>query len=744
MSDPNPTRINAPIPLRPLDPESNEAHALKYAERGWRVFPVYEATSDGGCSCPAGKACDKPGKHPDSKLVRKGHLDATTDPKKIHRWFMTSPTRNIGIATGDLIIVADVDARSGGLETFATLEAKNSPADTLRATTSGDGFHLYYKAPTDVEMLHSGPHKIDGIPQGIDFKIKGYVVAPPSLHKSGEQYAWVNYEVLPAELPNWLREIIPASDPTTSAPFMPVEHALLDLAYERIKKAAPGTGHDTVNRQAFIVGQHVGTGEITRSIAEAVLTSAFAGRNEQESLKRVLRAGLEKGIDNPKFVPNDGGNAQRLARTFGDEIAYCPAMGWLLWSGDIWEADEAGRIMERAKQVVKNIEVEASQIQNDAARKALRAHAHNSGQASKLKAMIDLARSEDNIPVTVDDLDRDPWQLGVQGGTVDLRTGLLHDAEPWELITKKTACTYDPEALCPKWERFIDWAFAGNKEVIRFIQKAIGYSLTGETSENYFFFCHGAGQNGKSTLLGTLDDLWGDYGEVADFSSFTVKQNDGPRNDIAKLKGSRLVSASEITKGKHLDEALMKQVTGGDTVTARFFRREFFSFKPTFKIWFAANDKPEIGTGDSIWVRTLLIPFTQTVAREDRNLKLRETLREEGPGILAWAVKGCLLWQKEGLTPPAVVLAASQGYRDEMDLIGNFLNDREYCAIDSKADVGVTEAWDRFKVWCDATKERSGRRKEFVSAVVVHGHEKFENNKGFRLTGFKVIDSPRY
>jgi len=178
MSDPNPTRINAPIPLRPLDPESNEAHALKYAERGWRVFPVYEATSDGGCSCPAGKACDKPGKHPDSKLVRKGHLDATTDPKKIHRWFMTSPTRNIGIATGDLIIVADVDARSGGLETFATLEAKNSPADTLRATTSGDGFHLYYKAPTDVEMLHSGPHKIDGIPQGIDFKTQGLCSRP--------------------------------------------------------------------------------------------------------------------------------------------------------------------------------------------------------------------------------------------------------------------------------------------------------------------------------------------------------------------------------------------------------------------------------------------------------------------------------------------------------------------------------------------------------------------------------------
>jgi putative DNA primase/helicase len=555
----------------------------------------------------------------------------------------------------------------------------------------------------------------------------------------------VNYDLPPADLPNWLRELIPVADPNASAPFVPVEHALLDLAYEQIKNAAPGTGHDTVNRQGFIVGQHVGTGEIPRSAAEAVLTSAFAGRNEQESLKRVLRAGLEKGMANPKFAQNDVGNSQRLASIFKGKIRYCDALGWLVWTDDgRWEPDDSGEIMVCAKKTVANIDVEASQIKNDAAQKKLRVHAHNSGQISKLKAMVDLARSESDIPASIDELDADPYLLGVASGTVDLKTGLLHEAEPWELITKKTACAYDPEALCPKWESFIDWAFAGNKEVIRFIQKSVGYSMTGETSENYFFFCHGAGQNGKSTMLGTLNDLWGDYGEVADFASFTVKQNDGPRNDIAKLKGSRLVSASEITKGKHLDEALMKQVTGGDTVTARFFRREFFSFKPTFKIWFAANDKPEIGTGDSIWVRTLLIPFTQTVAREDRNLKLREELRAEGPGILAWAVKGCLLWQKEGLTPPAAVLAASQGYRDEMDLIGNFLNDREYCAIDSKADVGVTEAWDRFKVWCDATKERSGRRKEFVSAVVVHGHEKFENNKGFRLTGFKVIDSPRY
>lgn len=737
---------NDPIPLRPGDTESNEAHALKYAERGWRVFPVYEATSDGGCSCPAGKACDKPGKHPDSKLVRKGHLDATTDPKKIHRWWTTSPTRNIGIATGDLIIVADVDARSGGLETFANLEAKNSPADTLRATTSGGGFHLYYKAPADVEMLHSGPHKIDGIPQGIDFKIKGYVVAPPSLHKSGKQYAWVNYEVPPAELPNWLREIIPASDPTTSAPFMPVEHALLDLAYERIKKAAPGTGHDTVNRQGFVVGQHVGTGEIPRSAAEAVLNSAFAGRNEQESLKRVLRAGLEKGMANPKFAQNDVGNSQRLASIFKDKIRYCDALGWLVWTDEgRWEPDDSGEIMVCAKKTVANIDIEASQIKNDAAQKKLRVHAHNSGQASKLKAMVDLARSEIDIPMSMDELDADPYLLGVASGTVDLKTGLLHEAEPWELITKKTACAYDPEALCPTWDRFFDWAFNGNERVKRFVQKAIGYSLTGDTKEDCYFFCYGSGQNGKSTMLNTLDDLWGDYGEVSDFSSFTVKQNDGPRNDIAKLKGSRLVSASEITRGKHLDEALVKQITGGDPITARFFRKEFFSFKPTFKLWFAGNDKPEItGTGDSIWGRTRLLPFTQTVAPDDRDLKLREKLRAEGPGILAWGVRGCLLWQEEGLKPPPEVLAASQGYRDEMDLIGNFLSDKDYCDLDPKADAGVVEAWDRFKAWCTATNERLCRRKEFVSAVVAHGYEKVDRNKGFRLMGFRVVGSPDY
>jgi len=642
------------------------------------------------------------------------------------------------------LLLSDVDARTGGLETLRKWEAEHGVIETLRATTSDGGCHLYFEAPADAELLHSGTFKVDGVSQGIDFKVDGYAVAPPSIHKSGERYTWVNYGVSPAPVPNWLRAFIPVGSPDSSAPFAPVEHAILDLACEMINKAVPGTGHETVNRWSFIVGQYVGRGEIARSTAEPLLTAAFAGRNEQESLKRVLRIGLEKGIAEPNFPKNDMGNAQRLAATFSGNIRHCTGFGWLIWTADgRWERDNSGEIMVCAKKTVANINVEASQIKNAVAQKALKNHALSSGQASKLKAMVELAQSELDIPITIDELDADPWLLGVANGTVDLRSGVLHDAEPWELITKKTACVYAPEGLCPKWERFFDWALAGDEALKHFVHKAIGYSLTGETKENCYFFCHGAGQNGKSTMLGTLDDLFGDYSMVTDFTSFTVKQNDGPRNDIAKMKGSRLVTASEIERGKHLNEALIKQICGGDIITARFLFKDFFDFKPTFKIWFAANDKPEIkGTGDSIWVRTLLIPFNQTVAPGDRNLKLREELRDEGPGILAWAVRGSLLWQKEGLNPPAAVLAATQEYRAEMDQVGRFLGDEEYCALDPKANVGVAEAWKHFQRWCENENERAGRRKEFIQAVINHGHDKFGNKVGIRLGGLRLRSVP--
>jgi len=306
---------------------------------------------------------------------------------------------------------------------------------------------------------------------------------------------------------------------------------------------------------------------------------------------------------------------------------------------------------------------------------------------------------------------------------------MSHDADA--LLTKLAVAPYHPEAQCPTFDAFL-WRIMGeNQDLINFVQRAAGYNLTGDTGEQCFFLCYGRGSNGKSTLLDTLRALVGDYGKQTDFSTFLQKRSDTIRNDLAALAGVRFACAIEAGEGQRLAETIIKQLTGGDSVSARFLHREFFEFKPAFKAWLAANHTPEIrGTDHAMWRRVRLIPFTVTIPDEEIDKGLGERLLlEELPGILAWAVRGCMEWQRlGGLGEPAAVLAATGEYREEMDVIAGFLSD--CCMVGDGYRVGASDLYAAYKVWAEGDGDKPLSNTKFGRRLTERGIQKERTTGG--------------
>lgn len=268
-------------------------------------------------------------------------------------------------------------------------------------------------------------------------------------------------------------------------------------------------------------------------------------------------------------------------------------------------------------------------------------------------------------------------------------------------MTRTITTPYEPIAKAEKWLTFLNRIFNGNQTLISYVQRIVGYSLTGDTSEQCLFLCHGPGANGKSVLLETISSLMGSFAQASPMTTFTSKPNDnGASNDLARMRGARLVTASETNEGVRLNEALIKKVTGQDQITARFLFSEFFDYSPQFKLWLAMNHKPVIrGVDDGIWRRIRLIPFAVIIPEKERDKNLTEKLRGELPGILAWAVQGCLNWQKNGMQTPPEVLAATEGYRSEQDVLGAFFD--ECCVLGDDYRVKTSDLWEAYKRWAE-------------------------------------------
>jgi putative DNA primase/helicase len=332
---------------------------------------------------------------------------------------------------------------------------------------------------------------------------------------------------------------------------------------------------------------------------------------------------------------------------------------------------------------------------------ALLLHAKSSESGARLEAMTRLAKPF--LTIQPERLDANQWLLNCTNGLLDLQTGALKPHNPREYISRCLPIAYEDTASCPQWERFLLHVLGGDTDLMWFLQKAIGYSLTGDTREQCLFFLYGLGQNGKSTFLHILSSLLGSYAEQTDFSTFAHKEGEGIRNDLARIRGARTVMAVEAGEGKRLDEVLVKRLTGGDTITARFLYAEYFSYTPTFKIWFAANHKPTIhGTEKAIWRRIRLIPFQVAVSEEEKDPELGKKLLDELPGILRWAVFGCRAWQVEGLLPPCSVIEATEGYKTEQDALLDYLEER--CLISEQLSVSARVLYDDYVAWCGKTK----------------------------------------
>jgi len=434
---------------------------------------------------------------------------------------------------------------------------------------------------------------------------------------------------------------------------------------------------------------------------------------------------FQEAMGNYQNTPHltDLGNAARFMTQHGPGVRYCNLWKkWLLWDGKRWLIDETQQVKRYARETVRRLYEEASAIEDPKWRKTLAAHALKSEGHASLTAMLALAQMD--CPILPTELDANRWVLNVANGTLDLQTGLLGPHVQQQMISKITPINYDATASATLWEDFLDRTFAGNQELLTWLQRAIGYSLTGETGEQSFFLCYGTGSNGKSTFLNVLRALLGEYAEQASFQTFLQVQNETVRNDLAKLQSCRFVAAIEAEQGRRLAESMIKQLTGGDPISTRFLFGEYFTFVPQFKIWLATNHKPEIrGTDHAMWRRVKLIPFLCTISEEERDEELSDKLKAELPGILAWAVRGCLDWQQWRLTPaPDIVESATASYRQEQDTLGQFIE--ECCILAQALTVPSSTLFQAYKSWCDANAEKhstqtalAGRMKErnFVS-----------------------------
>ena len=351
---------------------------------------------------------------------------------------------------------------------------------------------------------------------------------------------------------------------------------------------------------------------------------------------------------------------------------------WFIWDGRRWRIDDTNEIYRCAKDVIRAIHRDASLAADDEI-KALARWAIASESDYTLKGTISLTRSEPGISITTDQLDANPWILNTPGGTVNLKTGNIRPAHQEDLITKITSTPVDMEADCPQWKRVILEIMDNNQVMVDYLQRALGYSLTGDVSEHAMFLCYGSGRNGKNTILDTVKSLLGDYAWVVDPKCF-LSGRDGHPTSLAALAGRRFVPTDEVDDGEKLAEGLIKRVTGNKTLNARFMRQDEFEFLIQFKLWFACNHKPEVkGTDEGIWSRLRLIPFNVYFPPEKRIKGLSEILvQEEGPAILGWLINGCRKWLRGGLNEPQSVLDATKEYRSEQDVLSAFL---EECCV---------------------------------------------------------------
>lgn len=389
---------------------------------------------------------------------------------------------------------------------------------------------------------------------------------------------------------------------------------------------------------------------------------------------------LEPATDYGARLRTDAGNGLRIIDAFGNLLRYVDEQHqWLIWDGTHWTPDKTRWIEDVAKQALYRISDECQKcIEDDVEIEQIRSWQMASQNLSRLRAAIDSASSHRRIAATPEMFDRDPDLLNVLNCTIDLRTGLPKPYDQDDMISKIAPVTYDPTAQCPTWDSFLWRAFEGNIEMMTFVQRAIGYTLTGDISEQKFFFLYGFGANGKSTFMSAIRRMMGrDYAMQAERALLLQRANEPHPTGVADLRGKRLAVSSEAAKHRNFDEELIKQLTGGEPVRAHRMRQDNEEFDATFKLWFLANDQPGVSDmTNAMWRRILVIPFKVTIPKEERDPLLETKLDQERSGILNWAIAGCLEWRRIGLDPPSEVIEVTNEYQANENTVNTFIEEK--------------------------------------------------------------------
>ena len=543
-------------------------HALDYASRGWPVFPA----------APGQK---KP-------ATEHGLKDATTDEVQIREWWRRMPNATIAVATGPAagFYVLDVDPRHGGDQSLQELCNPANLPDTRMCETGGGGKHIHFAYPDDGSEVKNATDILPGLDIRGD---GGYVIMPGSdtAADGGGAYVWEEEEGL-SPTPAWLLPFLNNRSKRTRKLAHSDNGDTTDVLSPAEKRTISAGSRDvTLTKIAGAMRRH--------GSDESTILATLVNENrrcdppmDQADLERIAASVARYEPATDTFHYTDQGNAERLVHAYGDRLRYCFDWGtWLIWSGVRWEPDRRALVRKMAGDVIRKLYATASELDDKSDRKALVQHASSSEGVGKLRAMIELAQPR--LPVMLDELDADPWLLTCDNATLDLRDCTQREVDPGDWITKRANVSFDAYAEAPNWVRFLNTIFDGDQDLIRFIQKAAGYSMTGDTSEQCVFVCYGVGSNGKSTFLSTLQDLLGDYAIATPPSAILQNRNESIPNDIARLRGIRFTSVLELEQGRRLNEPLVKGLTGGDVIAARFLHQEFFDLHPQFKLWLGSN-----------------------------------------------------------------------------------------------------------------------------------------------------------
>ncbi len=670
--------------------------------------------------------------------------DATSDLATVAEWWHVNPHANIGVLLGKCDMVAiDVDTEVMDLWRELVAEMKKEHGVDLEATwvaeTPGGGLHVFYRA--------NGIAYASERMRGIEVKAGNHgMVLAPSVHPdTGTRYGWAMDqapgEIDLASVPACLEPLLPRESQRKSR----THHAAGEVALSwpeilepygwtavnpngdsvtRWRRAGKRDGHSATTNYderdtLYIFSENAEPFEAEHSYNRL---AAYALLNYGGN---VVAAREALGIEEPSAgatpasvnvlvtaTQNDLGNADRLIGRYGNILHFVELWRqWLIWDGWRWAKDLGTVVRWHAQETARATRRAAADLGDaDEGKKALQSWARASGQAFKIRGMIECAQSLTDVCVTPDELDTQPMLLNCLNGTLDLSTSppTLRPHRREDLITKLAPVEYHPDACAPIWEYVIDSASCNDEELIAFKQRNYGYGITGATSEQCFSILYGLGMNGKSTELEAIRGVLGpDYAVHADTATFLTRRTETIRNDLAALRGARFVTAIETEQGKRLAEALVKQVTGNDPVTARFLFQEYFTFVPEFKLFLAVNHKPTIrGQDHAMWRRINLVPYNNTIPLDERDgdLSAKLATKEEREGILRWLVDGCADWVANGLNPPESVRAATAAYRDEMDTLGQFIGDA--CILGVRCEVTTKALHAAFVAWCETNGEK--------------------------------------